>query len=352
MAKPGVALDPALFAMPLIGTDEDGAIKIIKAIFFAAKTVRENGPLDIFLLDDASERLANADMYPAKESIANMLARCGLAYVYTAHDVRVAVNEVISRARNVSLLSGISFFVPTQFSASPNIIADREGELRDALELTLLHAAIALRVIHPDLVRAVVMGLLERRGIQINADVELIDPPLEPGDQTELRDFVAVVRSEGSLEDYFNELSADVLWETAEGDEQLALAIKLKATNVRRAAGCGRPGANCIPFRMGQGFAASLQRWQASGKKKHASTTLDGCARLIAKFPKDTPNRYFQKTAAGKKIDVARELDGAEAFRVHLTKGHEGLRLLYWKCADGTIEFANIGDKDELIILH
>ena len=43
--------------------------------------------------------------------------------------------------------------------------------------------------------------------------------------------------------------------------------------------------------------------------------------------------------------------DGAHAFRTHLTKKRAGLRLMLWKIPDGTIEFANVGDKDELAIL-
>jgi hypothetical protein len=42
----------------------------------------------------------------------------------------------------------------------------------------------------------------------------------------------------------------------------------------------------------------------------------------------------------------------AVASASHVTHGHEGLRLLYWKTKDGVIEFANVGAKNDLEILE
>lgn len=42
-----------------------------------------------------------------------------------------------------------------------------------------------------------------------------------------------------------------------------------------------------------------------------------------------------------------RASDNAEARRVHLTKCHEGYRLLFWELDDGSLEFANVGPKFE-----
>lgn len=42
-----------------------------------------------------------------------------------------------------------------------------------------------------------------------------------------------------------------------------------------------------------------------------------------------------------------RESDKAKAYRMHLTKSHEGFRLMFWRLEDGSIEFANVGPKFE-----
>lgn len=75
---------------------------------------------------------------------------------------------------------------------------------------------------------------------------------------------------------------------------------------------------------------------------------IESCARIVLGIPKNTLNEFRENSKATSKQRV-RE-DGALAFRTHLTKKGIGLRLMFWKKQNGTIEFANIGDKDELEI--
>ena len=43
--------------------------------------------------------------------------------------------------------------------------------------------------------------------------------------------------------------------------------------------------------------------------------------------------------------------DGAKAFRLHLQQGsHSACRLHYWQLSDGTIELANVGIHDDIVI--
>jgi hypothetical protein len=76
--------------------------------------------------------------------------------------------------------------------------------------------------------------------------------------------------------------------------------------------------------------------------------TVESCARIVLGIPKN-PINEFRERVDGNAKQRKRE-DGALAFRTHLTKKGVGLRLMFWRHTDGTIEFANIGGKGELLI--
>jgi hypothetical protein len=45
-----------------------------------------------------------------------------------------------------------------------------------------------------------------------------------------------------------------------------------------------------------------------------------------------------------------RDRDGALAFRTHLTKGHEALRLVFWRDRSGVDEFSNVAVHNDLTL--
>ena len=73
----------------------------------------------------------------------------------------------------------------------------------------------------------------------------------------------------------------------------------------------------------------------------HAGVILEACARLVIGKPKNEEKPFEI---------AARQRDGANPFRLHVTKHHEALRLMFWKCPGHVLELANVGVKDELEI--
>ena len=68
--------------------------------------------------------------------------------------------------------------------------------------------------------------------------------------------------------------------------------------------------------------------------------------------PRMTLKNSFEGTGAKDKVEnVVRPEDQAEAWRAHVSKAHLAMRLMFWRKADGAIEFANVGAKSELEIL-
>lgn len=143
-----------------------------------------------------------------------------------------------------------------------------------------------------------------------------------------------------------NEISAQLevweLWDNASSNDSAVSAIELRVQNLIDA------GVNPakLEYKLGSNFLQTVRIWGAD----HAMIIIESCARIILGIPKNSLNEFrvdSKSTSAQRK----RNDDGALAFRTHLTKKGAGLRLMFWKLPSGVIEFANIGDKDELEIL-
>jgi hypothetical protein len=125
--------------------------------------------------------------------------------------------------------------------------------------------------------------------------------------------------------------------------------VKLSAIRARKQMGCSDPSANCDVFAIGKRFPESLARWQAWGDGKYASSTLETCAHLVGRLPNIKIARMFQYKGR-RREDITRQEDGATAWRTHISKGNEALRLMFWRRTNGSIELANVGGKFELEI--
>ena len=350
--KPTLALDPALLAIPAITTNEQQVAGAIQILIGVAVKLRSGCGCAFSLLSETSTYLAKAGLYPAPQSISKMLADFDLAHVYTAEDIRRSVNDVLARAGHLETLSSVEFMIPTSMVLAPDVLNLRIGPLREALELTLLHVAFAARSCHRTLIQALIADNLVSQEISLVADVDDIDPPLAPDQTTNVVQFESVVLSAASSEAFLENVPANILWQHAEDDAQLALAIKSAAEEIRKTSGCSAPNNNCERFCIGPNFVASLESCGASGDGPIASLTLETCARVVAKMPKNEVHRFFKAVGQKNKVeDVTRSSDMAEAWRTHIGKAHEAMRLMFWRKTDGLIELANIGPKSEMEIL-
>lgn len=104
-----------------------------------------------------------------------------------------------------------------------------------------------------------------------------------------------------------------------------------------------------LEYSIGPHFLESLRRWSFLSRNDLAMICIDTCARIIVKCPKKALSE-FRDSANANAPQMGRP-DGSLAWRTHLTKHGAGYRLMFWTNRNGSIEFANIGDKDELIIL-
>lgn len=134
------------------------------------------------------------------------------------------------------------------------------------------------------------------------------------------------------------------LWNNARDQDAVTDAINRQTLLLIKA---GIPN-NQSNYRLGTNLLDSLQGWNFSKRADWARNFIETCARIILQNPKN-PIRPFWEDI-DKKIRKIRNADGAKAYRTRITKKSEGFRLMFWKLSDGTIEFANVGSKNELII--
>jgi hypothetical protein len=136
-------------------------------------------------------------------------------------------------------------------------------------------------------------------------------------------------------------LGSLALWELAQSDMQARDAInsRIKELALSGAADAGA----AKPFRVGSRF---LDTARTNGFASRLNV-VDSCARILLEIPKK-PVKPF-RVSEDSETQRTRS-DGAKAFRTHLTSDGPGYRLMFWEMADGTIEFANVGPKRELVI--
>lgn len=135
------------------------------------------------------------------------------------------------------------------------------------------------------------------------------------------------------------------VWKHATDDQAAVDAIELCISEL---VALGVSDQGRTRFRLGLQFLESARTWGFGNRSDYARLLVESCARIILNIPKHPVDVFRESSDSARQ---RRRHDGALAHRTHLTKKGAGFRLMLWKLADGAIEFANVGDKDELTIL-
>jgi hypothetical protein len=148
-----------------------------------------------------------------------------------------------------------------------------------------------------------------------------------------------------SRESVLEHLGCLRLWGEAESTNQARDAISTRVAELL-ASGSGSREA-VLEFRFGTEFLTSARKHAFGVRSDLAMNLIDSCARILIDLPKQ-PVKPFRVSENSDKQRI--RIDGASAYRTHLTKTGAGFRLMYWELSNGSIEFANVGTKFELEI--
>ncbi len=145
--------------------------------------------------------------------------------------------------------------------------------------------------------------------------------------------------------DVLKQIGCLALWGSADSEARAVDAINLR---IKELIEDGIPVSNLLSFRLGARFLASVQQ-EGFIRSDLAMNLIDTCARISVQTPKNSLN-HFRNDKRSQAPQLQRQSDGALAWRTHLTKHGAGFRLMFWRLADGSIEFANVGSKFKLEI--
>ncbi|RYX80108.1 hypothetical protein EON83_30030 [bacterium] len=329
-------LDPGLLAAPNFAQNSDEAELLIARIQEWSSRIAKN-QITVTRSADSDDILSAANAYPAFVPIKDMLDLFSIQHVYAARDVSRMVNTIVDRSQIAIDVLGSEISALSICDLQPAVLEGLSpvdllsGSQRAHATVAHLHGSpifLSSATCHPRAfqVRVVAEGKLSTfvGGEKHEADVK-IDRAIFPLD---------------CLEGAVGTISADDLYRHAASARDVHLAVAVRAAEISGAKLASLPG-----FSIGSEFLRTAVDAQAGPGGGFAAVALECCARIVIDDPKNELSAF--KTREGD--HKSRTSDSSLGYRSHITKSKAALRLMLWK-KGGKIEFANVGEKQELEI--
>lgn len=310
----------------------------------------------VLLSDSARIALNTDDEFPHRHRLTELIDKFECTFA-DANTISKVANAILERTPALEDYFGINAILieENSFELAPAVILDRlKTNCRSAFRDDLLIAGIKDNECVIDSIESRLMIASGRMAenplptiISVKADIHDIDIASKDSDR---KSVLPISLSQSipvafSHEQLIDSLDLWAIWDEASSVEAIRLCVESCVKNLISSGADADWRRN---FLIGNGFVASLKAWGADARRDYAMVTVESCARIVLGIPKN-PINEFKESADGNAKQRTRE-DGALAFRTHLTKKGVGLRLMFWRRTDGTIEFANIGGKGELEI--
>ncbi|CAH4918657.1 hypothetical protein AI2622V1_1662 [Klebsiella pneumoniae] len=151
----------------------------------------------------------------------------------------------------------------------------------------------------------------------------------------------------GSVRDVIINLNGYDIYKRADSIQSLKLSFYFGVLNYLSTNNLKR-SISWDDFDIGRAFYKSLLNNQCAHTQKFSALLYDMVLRIICRKREDLDVNPFRKSKDSKEQIV---FEGLKGFRCHLTKHHEGLRLMFWLDPETRrLILANVGPKMELLI--
>jgi hypothetical protein len=340
--KPAAFLDLSIFAVPNSLKNVGELDRLFDQLEAWSERVGRQNCITIVISDDAIDTLEAANCFPATHNIQALLEMFQLEHVFSARDINKRIFKILGQAAALGEVTGVRI-------DACDATCDASEALREVSEVLLesahklgcaLGVFVASQPAVGDLI-AVVPGFQVERDV-LTVEAKEIAAHIKGQGDVALQNLISEIRICDLPTQFVNGLSPERVWECAETGAELALPIALRAAQKLDTEIANLPLTAGRAFSIGEHFYNSLEEVEALRLQKHASTSLDRCAAVVA------DNTLQFERDFGKK----RRADNAGSRRVHVTKKGIGLRLMFWELPSGQIEFANIGPKHEEAIFE
>lgn len=340
-------LDPCILALPHCESDADDCDGFIRGLLNWQETALTND-VPVFLLSEFIDSLFQANAYPYENRIDAVLRKVP-EFGSLKEDIKAVARTLVGRSCSLlEFADGCEIALnQDQTSINPVEFATRcgdilEGTIKNSLGTISLSQKVLCAQDREIWIASKTLAC-QSNEVSVSARAEIVE--LNGSIVTELSDssVEAVFPLVFCHEDLENLIGALGHWQCANSESGAYKAIEWYVQDlVRVGAALGKTP---YSFKIGKSFLESVKRWgfATSGMTR---ILLENCAKIVLQIKVGEPFRENSKATALQKI---RE-DGYKAFRLHLTSRGPGYRLMYWQKGND-LEFANVGDKDELLLL-
>jgi hypothetical protein len=342
-----VIVEPSLLAVPPIADSESEVEAIIDRLISWSKMVLRGGILRILQMSETTDALATCNCWPSRPNVETLLELYDLKTVYSPFEISRIINTIIERAETVKTAIGfevtdccagtvrpeVSYQSPELERASHNTLATMTAGV---LKQTLFLAPACDLGKAPVRFRAEVLQYTASECLKLDIDV-----PFSV--------FGSVICA-NEPESVCETLKAEDIWDRASTALDIHFGVLLRMREIMRASGKKISLDGAPRFVIGSEFWASLLANQAGPRSRFGLNVLEGCARVVLGIPKNSIDPFMMGARSMNSEQRKRDRDGALAFRTHLTKGHEALRLVFWRDRSGVNEFSNVAVHNDLTL--
>jgi hypothetical protein len=366
---PSVAIDPYLVWLPKPCYSAEQLETFIEGLLAWAEALRRRD-VDIFISERCIGALYDDGWYPYDGRITPLLKKY---HVDNAHeeDIVNVVRLILDRTPRLEERVGVSEIYCNEASTiiAPDYFLTRLGTntavaLRESLVMLGFGKQYLLTLVNGCLFASTPRGDKENHSeLSVIARVEIVEINPDVPNTFTGSEFPLDVDESFQVcfghADLLHQVSVLDLWDGASSEAGAYDAINARIAEHQRA---GLPEGQTAgeytqglqtrngvsPFRLGPKFLESARHHDFGTRTDWAANLIDSCARIALQIPKQ-PVEAFRTDDRAQALQRTRK-DGARGWRTHLTKAHEGFRLMFWTTFDGVIEFANVGPKRELEI--
>ena len=341
----GAVFDPLVFSIPPHALSEVDAHVLINRTIYWDRVTCHGAPVAPIKLQGTIDALGRAMCLPQEADVQQFLAMANLEEVFSANDIVRIYYSLLGKAATVEEILEWEVVECENAVFQPNPMSGvSPAQLKDISALAFVNTC-CFNVGAVERYAFVVPGSanIPASHVDVSAEATVVFPHAFDGVELPfaIKSKAKIVRD---LEDLVIGAEATQIWNYATQAEEFFLAILVRASEIVRAGGKAFKLHEIPAFAIGGLFVDSLEEHQAGLKGARANLVLDACARVILGAPKSPLNKM------GKPKQYIRVSDGATAWRTHVSKAHEALRLMLWKKDNNFIELANIGNKHALHI--
>ncbi|MCC4818490.1 hypothetical protein BCU85_07670 [Vibrio lentus] len=316
--------------------------KSVRDIIKINKMVNNNYDVDIIVQDELISKLSDAGLYPSEKVFNENIIKHGLDDEISSKDIVTMIHNIVQRSDDLSSYTEV---FEIEFE-NVNIIPDKNE--------------ITYKCCMDDLIYDFMMVILINEIYKFNLKIifslsnKIKDINLQTGkviiyadEQSEIKG-VDTSFALSSVDELLLDFGSINIWAKTNNEYTLSLAIYTRVLELRKQSGITYDDDfNLDSFVIGDGFINSLYANQCGPNERFGSACFDAISRLISGSPKEALS-VFRVSSEKNAAQRTRGLD--LAFRTHVTKGSEGIRLMVWALPTGEYELANVGNKFELNI--